>query len=186
MQLAPRKERDPLSRLGSLTVACAIITALEALYMLLVGFGNVTDYGTNFAFVRHVMAMDATNFGAAPGTRLDPAVMWRAVTSPAIQTAVYICIIAWELLSAIVLVYATICWLTALWTGRFETPRQWSTVGFLMVVILFRGGFIDIGGEWFQMWRSDVWNGLEAAFHNAALALFGLVLIHLPSHELSE
>jgi predicted small integral membrane protein len=170
-------------RFGSLSVACTIITALEALYMLLVGFGNVTDYGTNFAFVRHVMAMDATNFGAAPGTKLDAAVMWRAVTSPAIQTAVYLCIIAWELLSALVLVYATLLWLFALRTGRFDAPRRWSAAGFLMLVVLFMGGFIDIGGEWFQMWRSDVWNGLEAAFHNAVLALFGLVLIHLPSRE---
>jgi predicted small integral membrane protein len=45
------------------------------------------------------------------------------------------------------------------------------------------GGFITIGGEWFQMWRSVEWNGLEPAFRNSVLAIFGLVLVHLPSPQ---
>jgi predicted small integral membrane protein len=38
-------------------------------------------------------------------------------------------------------------------------------------------------GEWFQMWRSVEWNGLEPAFRNSVLAIFGLVLVHLPSPQ---
>ena len=30
------------------------------LYALLVVFGNITDYGSNFAFVQHVLSMDTT------------------------------------------------------------------------------------------------------------------------------
>jgi predicted small integral membrane protein len=52
-----------------------------------------------------------------------------------------------------------------------------------MIVVLFMGGFITIGGEWFQMWRSVEWNGLEPAFRNSVLAIFGLVLVHLPSPQ---
>jgi len=33
------------------------------------------------------------------------------------------------------------------------------------------------------MWRSVDWNGLDPAFRNTMLALFGLVLVHLPSSE---
>jgi hypothetical protein len=54
--------------LGSLPVAIAVFVGLNALYMLLVAFGNITDFGTNQAFVHHVFAMDTTNFGAKPGT----------------------------------------------------------------------------------------------------------------------
>ena len=39
-----------------------------ALYILLVAFNNITDFGTNQAFVQHVFAMDTTNFGGKPGT----------------------------------------------------------------------------------------------------------------------
>jgi predicted small integral membrane protein len=40
---------------------------------------------------------------------------------------------------------------------------------------LFFVGFLVVGGEWFQMWQSQTWNGQEAAFRFAAS--IGLVLI---------
>ena len=79
------------------------------------------------------------------------------------------------------LVFAVIRWLMAFRGREFVAARRWSSLGFLMIVALFMGGFIAIGGEWFQMWRSTEWNGLEAAFRNSVLALAGLVLVHLPS-----
>ena len=172
-----------IGALGTLRVACTVVTALNALYILLVAIGNVTDYGTNLAFVQHVLAMDTTNFGAPAGTGLDPDVMWRAVTSPAAQTVAYLAIIAWEWASAVVLLGATALWLRGRRSRRFGAPRRWSTLGFLMLVVLFVGGFITVGGEWFQMWRSVEWNGLDPAFRNAVLALAGIVLVHLPSSE---
>ena len=49
------------------------------------------------------------------------------------------------------------------------------------LVLLFMGGFIAIGGEWFQMWKSEAWNGLDPAFRNAMLAIGALIAVHLPS-----
>ncbi|HAE48509.1 MAG TPA: hypothetical protein DCK97_13910, partial [Tistrella mobilis] len=43
-------------------------------FAFLVTFNNLTDYGSNFAFVSHVLAMDDT----FPGNAL----MWRAITDP--------------------------------------------------------------------------------------------------------
>jgi hypothetical protein len=51
---------------GTLPVVCAVLVALNGLYVLLVAFGNITDYSANAAFVQHVLAMDTTNFGAPP------------------------------------------------------------------------------------------------------------------------
>ena len=180
---SPPRPEGGIIALGTLPVACTVVTALNALYILLVAIGNVTDYGTNLAFVRHVLAMDTTNFGAPAGTGLDPDVMWRAVTSSAAQTVAYLAIIAWEWATAAVLVGATVLWLRGRRTRRFDAPRRWSTVGFLMLVVLFVGGFITVGGEWFQMWRSVEWNGLDPAFRNAVLALAGIVLVHMPSSD---
>jgi predicted small integral membrane protein len=55
-----------------------------------------------------------------------------------------------------------------------------------MLILLFFGGFIVIGGEWFQMWRSDDWNGLDPAFRNTMLALGTLILVHLPGTGTSK
>lgn len=38
----------------------ALVVAV-ALFFTLVAFGNITDYGANWQFVRHVMSMDTTS-----------------------------------------------------------------------------------------------------------------------------
>lgn len=181
----PVREREGwLLALGGLPAACAVVTAIQALYMLLVVLGNVTDYDTNRSFVAHVLEMDTTNFGQPAGVGLDPDVMWRAIGSPALHVVGYAVVIVWETLTA-----AALLWAVALWVRRFrggsndaaDAARRVSSLGFLMVVALFFGAFIAVGGEWFQMWRSEAWNGLDPAFRNAALAMLGLILLHLPA-----
>ena len=169
--------------IGSLAMAAAVVVAINGLYMLLVSIGNIFDYQTNFDFVNHVLRMDTTNFGQGEGVNLDPDVMWRAITNETIITIAYIGVIIWETVAAAVLLFATFLWIKASKTKAFFAARKFSTIGLLMIVILFMGGFITIGGEWFQMWRSVDWNGLEPAFRNSVLAIFGLVLVHLPSPQ---
>ncbi len=148
---------------------------MVALYTFLVALGNITDFGTNQAFVHHVLAMDTTF--------QDPDVMWRAITNETVQNIAYIGVIVWETATAIVLIYAVTLWLGARRNREFDRPRRISTVGFLMMLILFGGGFITIGGEWFQMWQSDQSNGLQPALQNFIISAFGLVLVHMPSHQ---
>ena len=165
--------------LGSLPVAVAVMVAGNALYILLVAIGNITDYGTNFAFVQHVLSMDTTNFGGAPGANLDPDVMWRSLSDPTVWNVAYIGVIVWESLAAVVLLVACVAWLWAFVSGgAFDRARALSSIGLLMIITLFFGGFIAVGGEWFQMWRSTAWNGLEPAFRNSVLAGVTLILIH--------
>lgn len=179
------RHQEPLSGrwslLGSLPFVAGIFVLVNALYIFLVALGNITDYDTNFAFVQHVLSMDTTNFGQKAGQGLDPDVMWRAITSPVVWNLGYIGIIVWEAACAVVLVVGIVMFVRG-FTGRgFRSARLWSSIGLVMIILLFGGGFIAIGGEWFQMWRSTAWNGLDTAFRNAMLAAIGLVLIHLPS-----
>ncbi|PNG22127.1 DUF2165 domain-containing protein [Streptomyces cahuitamycinicus] len=148
---------------GALSLAATLLTATIALYMALVAFGNITDFGTNQQFVRHVLAMDTTF--------KDEDLMWRAITSRGLQDAAYVGIIVWETVAALVLIYGS--WL---WARRDDLrARRMSTYGLLMVMLLFGAGFIAIGGEWFSMWQSEDWNGLDAA---TRIFLFsGVVLI---------
>jgi predicted small integral membrane protein len=170
------------TRLGTLPAAAFTLVALNGLYLALVAFGNITDFDTNWAFVQHVLAMDTTNFGAPEGTNLDPDVMWRAIGNETIQRSVYLAIIAWEAVTAALLLTAVVI---AIRERRrddgYRKARSLATIGLAMLVLLFFGGFIVIGGEWFQMWKSSAWNGLDPAFRNSVLALLTLVLLHLPS-----
>lgn len=157
-----------------------VLVGLNALYMILVAFGNITDFAVNRQFVRHVLAMDTIDLGRTPGTGMDSNVMWRALNAATLQNAVYVGIIVWELAAALVLASAVVMWIVDQ-TMCKGSARHLSTVGLLMVVLLFFGGFIDVGGEWFQMWRSAAANGLDSAFRNAVFAIATLILIQLPS-----
>src|SRR4029078_10475763 len=65
----------------------AVSLALAA-FCLLVAFDNLTDYGTNYLFVQHVMSMDTT----FPGNAL----MYRSITSPVLWQIFYALITAAE------------------------------------------------------------------------------------------
>ncbi|MFD9789925.1 DUF2165 domain-containing protein [Streptomyces sp. NPDC059070] len=162
-----------------LPLAAALLTATVALYMALVAFGNITDFSTNRAFVRHVLAMDTTF--------KDPDLMWRAIDSTALQDTAYVLVIAWETVAALVLVAACVAWARALRRREGLAPaRRLSTAGLLMVLLLFGAGFIAVGGEWFAMWQSKSWNGLDAATRDFMLAAFTLLVVHLPGVERRE
>ena len=60
-----------------------------ALFYAFVVFSNLTDYDSNYQFVRHVLMMDST----FPGNHG----IWRAINSPKVHTAFYLSIIAWEI-----------------------------------------------------------------------------------------
>ena len=135
-----------------------VITGGLALWAFLVTLGNVTDYGSNWAFVRHVLAMDTV----FPDSNLT----WRAITSPAIQTAAYLAIIVTEGLLALAFLTATIRMSLRLRAPKedFQRAKAGAAVGVLLGFGLFFIGFMAIGAEWFAMWQSSAWNGQDSAF----------------------
>ncbi|MFF8891391.1 DUF2165 domain-containing protein [Streptomyces rimosus] len=159
-----------------LPLAATVLTGTVALYIALVAFGNITDFGTNQAFVQHVLAMDTTF--------KDPDLMWRAIESPTLQNIAYVLIIAWETATALVLIAGTALWARQLRGGTgLAGARRWSTVGLLMMLLPFGAGFMAIGGEWFAMWQSKSWNGLDAAARNVVLGGVALVVVNLRGAE---
>ncbi|BBK33486.1 putative small integral membrane protein [Stella humosa] len=151
------------------------LVATVALFFALVALGNITDYGSNFAFVQHVLAMDTTF--------KSPALMWRAIANPTLHHAAYILIIAWQVATAALL------WLgvARLWQARtaprrqFQAARGAAILGLTAGFLLYAGGFIAVGGEWFAMWQSQTWNGQRAAA--IFLLVIGVALLHLTGGE---
>ncbi|WP_439564553.1 DUF2165 domain-containing protein [Microcella sp.] len=173
-------------RLGSLSVAALVLVATNGLYMLLVAFGNITDYDTNYAFVERVLAMDTTNFGQGQDVNLDPDIMWRAIDNPVLANVGYIGLIIAEALAGIVLLIAVVAWVRAMrGSVSFAAARSLATLGLILVILVFFTAFITVGGEWFNMWRSVDWNGLDPALQNAVLAILTLVVVHMVRDEKS-
>jgi len=47
------------------------------------------------------------------------------------------------------------------------------SLGFLLYAV----GFVAVGGEWFAMWQSQIWNGQQKAFE--FIGMIGVVLVVL-------
>ena len=161
-----------------LRLSKAALTAAIALYASLVAFGNITDYGTNFAFVQHVFMMD-TVFPTAT-------IKYRAIDLPILHHIGYIGIIVAETLTAI------LCWWSAvrLWQQRqapardFNRAKTVAIAGLTLGFLVWQVGFMSIGGEWFGMWMSTQWNGIESAFRVFITILAVLVYVALADREL--
>ena len=69
-------------------IAKIVMVGSLPLFAELVTFDNLTDYETNYVFVRHVLSMDAT----PPGNAL----LYRSISSPSLWGAAYALIIAGE------------------------------------------------------------------------------------------
>lgn len=153
------------SRILKIALVCAV-----ALFSTLVVFNNVTDYNSNFQFVKHVLLMDTT-FPDNEG-------MWRSIESNWVHHTGYIFIILIETLVALT------CWLGAirLWRKKdqassFNHAKELASAGLVGGILLWFVGFIVMGGEWFLMWQSDTWNGQAAA--SRFVTILGIVLIYL-------
>jgi predicted small integral membrane protein len=53
------------------------------------------------------------------------------------------------------------------------------TVGLLQWLV----AFLSVGGEWFLMWQSKIWNGQDAAFRMFAVIGIVFILLVLPDTE---
>jgi len=149
-----------------------LLLAGVALFYTLVVFNNLTDFNSNYEFVRHVLSMDTT----FPGNHG----MWRAMPSPAWHLTFYIGIIAWETATMILLWWGFILLLRALRLGaaEFNSAKRMPVMALTLSLMMWLIAFLSIGGEWFLMWQSRIWNGQEAAFRNfVVIALVLLILV---------
>ena len=161
----------------TLRVAKAVLVAAVAFLYTLIVFNNTTDYGSNYQFVHHVLLMD-TIF---PGNQ----VMWRAIHPPMVQTVFYDGIICWEALTMVLTWVGVVRLLRALRrsAGDFNSAKRFSIAALTLGMLLWFVAFISVGGEWFLMWESKLWNGQEAAFRMFTVIGIVLVLLVLPDTE---
>jgi predicted small integral membrane protein len=147
-----------------------LLVSIAFLYALVV-FNNLTDFGSNAQFVRHVLLMDTT----LPGNHG----MWRAISSPTVDLVVYLTIIVWETITTILLSWGSLRLMRALRlpAAEFNAAKSLSLVALTTSLLMWLVSFLTVGGEWFLMWQSRTWNGQEEAFRN--FAIVGIVFLVL-------
>ena len=124
----------------ALRVIKSLLVATLGGWALLVAYGNIADYNANWQFVQHVLAMDTTNSGAPPAERR----LRRRHPVGGVDRG------------------GARCRRRAVGAGaRHVLPVRPRPVdgGPPDARRPLPRGFIVIGGEWFQMWRSTAWNG---------------------------
>ena len=159
------------------TIKLLLVFGVAIFYSLVV-FDNITDYGSNYEFVRHVMMMDST----FPGNRG----MWRAINTPLLHTAFYVSIITWETITTL------LCW----WGGfrmvralrgtpaAFQYAKRVSIVALGLSLLMWLVAFLAVGDEWFLMWQSKAWNGQDAAFR--MFTVIGIVFLLVAQPDVQD
>lgn len=163
-----------------LRLAKTSLVLAVALYYTLVVLNNITDYDSNYQFIRHVLMMDST-FPNNSG-------MWRAINSPAMHTLFYIGVIAWESLTMI------LCWWGGIQLARnlkapaaiFHQAKNTAIAGLTLSLLMWFVAFLTVGAEWFLMWQSQKWNGQEAAFRMFTVVGIVLLLLATKDDELDQ
>lgn len=151
-----------------------VLVAACALHLTIVAYDNLVDYGTNFQFVQHVLSMDTV----FPGNRDS----LRAITSPAMHHLFYAGIIAWECLTATTLWWGAVRLAKSLRSdaATFRTCADVALAGLTMSLLLWLTFFVTVGGEWFMMWQSTEWNGVQVAARNFGMHAVPLLYLSLP------
>jgi predicted small integral membrane protein len=152
----------------------ALVAAVGFFYTV-VAFNNLTDYDTNYQFVRHTLTMDTT----FPGNHL----MGRAIQSPWIHTAFYLTMIAWEIATCLLLWWGVARLLRSIRSSanEFDRAKSISFIALTLSLLMWMVAFLTVGGEWFLMWQSSAWNGQSAAARN--FVVVGVVLLILQHRE---
>jgi predicted small integral membrane protein len=153
-----------ITRTAKLLLLCGV-----ALFHALVVLNNLTDFDSNYQFVRHVLMMDTT----FPGNQG----MGRALTQPWMHLTFYWGIIGWEMVNTVLLWWGAFRLLKALRLApaTFNAAKRIPLFALTLSMLMWLVAFLTIGGEWFLMWQSHVWNGQEEAFR--MFTVVGIVLL---------
>ena len=156
----------------ALSISQTSCVGLIGVFACLVSLNNILDYQSNFEFVRHVLSMDTT----FEGNKL----MNRAIETSYVHHIAYAVIIFLEAAIGLINMVAAGLMISAIYAKdsmRFTRAKGLAIVGLTIGFILWFGGFMIVGAEWFLMWQSPSWNGQTAAFRFSSIILGSLIFL---------
>jgi predicted small integral membrane protein len=114
-------------------------------------------------------------------------IKYRAIEKPLLHQLGYLGIILAEAAAELLCAWGA----ARLWRRRHAPAREFNRgkdvaiAGLTLGFLLWQVGFMTIGGEWFGMWMSTQWNGIESAFRFFITILAVLVYLALPDGEMA-
>ena len=135
----------------------SLVFAVAIFYSFVV-FNNLTDYNSNYQFIRHVLMMDST----FPGNHG----MWRAMNSPrctpfSTSPSSPGNSSPWFSAGGEDCASRALCRGTA---AAFHLAKRVAIAALTLGLLMWLVAFLTFGAEWFLMWQSKTWNGQDAAF----------------------
>jgi predicted small integral membrane protein len=152
--------------IGGVTLLCGLIVA-----------ANIYDPGTNLLFVQHVFSMDTIIPVSAMADH--------AISIPLVWRIGFWLIVAGEGLTTVLFALGAV----ELFRARngaardFHQAKRFVFAGAGCGFVVWFIGFLAVGGEWFAMWQSQVWDGQPAAFRFIASILLVLIFVAQPDAE---
>ena len=68
--------------------------------------------------------------------------------------------------------------------ARFNRAKRLVHIGVALGLLVWFFGFLVVGGEWFQMWQSQKWNGQQGAFRFYLTILAVLIFVNQEDGDL--
>jgi predicted small integral membrane protein len=154
----------------------ALVASVAWLLSLTV-INNIGDYHTHFQVVKNIMSMKSVY--------LHNQDSWRAITTPSLHHLFYWIIIFWQAAAAI------LCWSGAYrcWqairnhANVFHQAKSLAISGLTLILLMWIVAVLGIGGQWFLMWQSELWNMQDTAFRMFTIVGIILVFLCLPERE---
>jgi predicted small integral membrane protein len=161
------ERRLKILMIGGLTLLCGFIVA-----------GNIHDPGTNLLFVQHVFSMDTIiPVSAMADHAISIPLLWRI--------GFWLIVIGEGLTAALFALGAVELFRARNGNARdFHQAKRFVFAGAGCAFVVWFIGFLAVGGEWFAMWQSQVWDGQPAAFRFIASILLVLIFVAQPDAEL--
>ena len=161
------ERRLKILMIGGLTLLCGFIVA-----------GNIHDPGTNLLFVQHVFSMDTIiPVSAMADHAISIPLLWRI--------GFWLIVMVEGLTAALFALGAVELFRARNGNARdFHQAKRFVFAGAGCGFAVWFIGFLAVGGEWFAMWQSQVWDGQPAAFRFIASILLVLIFVAQPDAEL--
>ncbi|MFW8566851.1 DUF2165 family protein [Orrella sp. 11846] len=161
--------------IGFQQLSKACVAFCVGFFCLLVGYDNIIDFETNYAFVKAVLSMDQMEPFFSGNRDMES----RAITNPNIHLAAYWLIIVGELIAGAVCMFGAIGMFVTINKPKFATGQVIYLIGATLAILVWYLGFAVIGGEYFSMWANKM-NGQTKAYTFASFILMTAIYVAMP------
>lgn len=150
----------------------ALLVLFMAVFCLSVSIDNIVDYQVNYEFVKHVVSMDTMQ------SWFDKSIsVKRGISNPDVHAFLFHCIIAAELISGFLALYAFASMMRSIHDDtQFIRAKKPFIMATAVMLTTWYFGFNIIAANWFYMW-ANLTNAQTPAYNFSIMSLLTLLYV---------